>query len=78
MQNIESLHFTEDETLEYRRKLMRETEKKITLLGTSMPSKEEQYFGTYHVVVGRHKVYYSLDPLGTVAYIESLKHMRMQ
>lgn len=41
LQNIESLHFTEDETSEYRRKLMREIEKKITLLGTSMPSKEE-------------------------------------
>ncbi len=62
LQNTESLHFTEDETSEYRRKLMREIEKKITLLGTSMPSNEEQYFGTYHVLVGRHKVYYSLDP----------------
>lgn len=78
LQSIESLHFTENETSEYRRNLMHEIERKIILLGTSMPSKEEQYFGTYRVVVGRHKVYYSLDPLGTLAYIESLKHMRMQ
>lgn len=78
LQNVESLHFTEDETSEYRRKLMREIERKVILLGRSMPSQEEQHFGTYRVVVGRHKAYYSLDSLGTVAYIESIKHVRMQ
>ncbi len=78
LRSIESLHFTEDETSNYRRNLIREIEQKIVVLGTSMPSKEEPYLGTYRVVVDRHKVYYSLDPLGTVAYIESIKHTRMQ
>ena len=78
LQNIESWHFTEDETSTYLRQLVHEIERKIILFGTSMPSKEEQYFGTYRVIVGRHKVYYSLDPLGTIAYVESIKHMRMQ
>ncbi|KPV43977.1 hypothetical protein [Alicyclobacillus ferrooxydans] len=78
LQSITSSHFTPDETSIYRRNLMNEIEQKIIVLGTSMPSKEEQYLGTYRVVVDRHKVYYSLDPLGTVAYIESIKHMRMQ
>ena len=57
---------------------MREIESKIILLGTSMPSKEEQHFGTYRVVIDRLKVYYSLNSTGTVAYIESIKQMRMQ
>jgi len=43
-----------------------------------MPFKEEQHFGTYRVVVDHYKVYYSLDTLGTFAYIESIKHVRMQ
>jgi len=78
LQSMESLRFTEDETSEYRRKLMHEIERKIIILGTSMPSKEEEHFGTYRVVVDRHKVYYSLGSNGTVAYIESIKHVRMQ
>ena len=78
LQNIGSLHFTEDETSTYLRQLVHEIERKIILIETSMPSKEEQYFGTYRVIVGRHKVYYSINPLGTIAYVESIKHMRMQ
>jgi len=78
LQSMESLHFTEDETSEYRRKLMHEIERKIIILGTSIPSKEKEHFGTYRVVVDRHKVYYSLGYNGSVAYIESIKHMNMQ
>ena len=78
LQDMKSLRFTEEETSGYRRKIMREIERKIMLLGTSMPSKEEQHYGIYRVVVDRHKVYYSLNTFGTIAYIESIKHMRMQ
>lgn len=78
LRNLQSVRFSEAETSEYRRKLMRQIEHKVILLGTSMPSEEEQYFGTYRVVVDRHKVYYSLNSTGTVAYIESIKHVRMQ
>ncbi len=46
LRNMESLRFTQDETSEYRRKLMSEIEHKILLFG--------------------------------VAYIEFIKHMRMQ
>ena len=78
LQNLESQRFAEHETSEYQRKLVHEIERKIMLLGTSMPSREAAYRGTYRVLVGRHKVYYSFDGSGTVAYIESIKHMRMQ
>lgn len=78
LKNMESQRFTENETFEYRYKLMHEIERKIMLLGTSMPSKEGSYHGTYRILVDRHKVYYSFDGLGTTAYIEFIKHMRMQ
>lgn len=78
LHSMESIHFTKDKTSQYRRNLMHEIERKIILFGTSVPSKEDPYFGTYRVVVDRHKVYYSLGALGTVAYIESIRHMRMQ
>lgn len=39
---------------EYRRKLMHDIERKIILLGTSMPPKEEHHYGTYRVVVWEH------------------------
>lgn len=78
LQSMESERFTKDETSQYRRKLMHEIERKVILLGTSMPSQEDHYFGTYRVVVEPYKVYYSLGSLGTVAFIESIRHMRMQ
>jgi len=41
LRNMESLRYTQDETSEYRRKLMRGIEHKIMFFGKSMPSKEE-------------------------------------
>lgn len=66
------------ETAEYRRRLMGEVERKIQVLGTSMPSPEEQYQGTYRILVDPYKVYYSLNAAHTGVYIEAIKHMRMQ
>jgi hypothetical protein len=34
--------------------------------------------GTYRILVDTYKVYYSLNAAHTEAYIEAIKHMRMQ
>ncbi len=78
LQAIESPRFSTRETAEYRRRLMGEIERKIQVLGTSTPSPEEQYQGTYRILVEPYKVYYSLNAAHTEAYIEAIKHMRMQ
>ena len=78
LQAIESPRFSARETVEYRRRLMGDIERKVQVLGTSMPSPEEQYMGTYRILVDTYKVYYSLNAAHTEAYIEAIKHMRMQ
>ena len=78
LQAIESLRFSARETAAYRRRLMGDIERKVQVLGTSMPSPEEHYMGTYRILVDTYKVYYSLDAAHTEAYIEAIKHMRMQ
>lgn len=78
LNTMESLRFSVDETLEYRRKLMRDIERKVILLGASIPSKEEQYQGTYRIMIDRYKAYYALSNDGTIAYIETIAHMHMQ
>lgn len=77
LQAIESPHFTALETAEYRRRLVGEIERKIRVLGTTMPSPEEPYEGTYRILIDRYKVYYSLNVGRTEVYIEAIKHMRM-
>ncbi len=74
LQAIESPRFSTRETAEHRRRLMGEIERKIQVLGTRMLSLEEQYQGTYRILVDPYKVYYSLN----AAHIEAIKHTRMQ
>ncbi len=78
LQAIESPRFSARETAAYRRCLMGDIERKIQVLGISMPSPEEHYMGTYRILVDTYKVYYSLNAANTEAYIEAIKHMRMQ
>ena len=72
LQAIESPRFSARETAAYRRRLMGEIERKVQVLGTSMPLPKEQYMGTYRILVDTYKVYYSLNAEHTEAYIERL------
>ncbi len=56
---------------------MGDIERKVHVLGTSTLSPEEQYLGTYRILVDTYKVYYSLNVEDTEAYIEAIKHMGM-
>ncbi len=48
------------------------------LLGTSMPSRDEQYHGTYFVLVDRYKIYYKLSDDGKLAFVQTARHTHMQ
>lgn len=74
--SIESAHFTEQETVEYKKKIAREIERKITTLKTSMPTREENWKGTYRILVDRYKVYYSFSEDQQICYIEGFRHQR--
>jgi methylphosphotriester-DNA--protein-cysteine methyltransferase len=53
-------------------------ESKIMLLGASMPSRDEQYRGTFFVLVDRYKIYYKLSNDGKIAFVQTARHTRMQ
>ncbi len=65
LQAIESLRFSARKTAAYRRRLMGDIERKVQVMGTSMPSPEEQYMESYRILVDTYKVYYSLNAAHT-------------
>ncbi len=76
--SLTSPRFSADETAEYRRRLLQTVENKIMLLGTSMPSRDEQYHGTYFVLVDGYKIYYKLSDDGKLAFVQTARHTHMQ
>ncbi len=76
--SLTSARFSVDETIEYRRRLLQMVESKIMLLGASMPSRDEQYRGTFFVLVDRYKIYYKLSNDGKIAFVQTARHTRMQ
>lgn len=73
---IESVHFSEYETMEYKKRLARNIEEKIATLKTSMPTREENWKGTYRLLIDQYKVYYSFSEDQRICYIEGFRHQR--
>lgn len=76
--SLASPRFSDDETTEYRRRLLQMAESKVILIGASMRSRDEQYKGTYFVIVDRYKIYYKLSDDGKIAFVQTARHTRMQ
>ena len=75
--SLTSVRFSTYETAEYRLRLFQMAEDKIMLLGTSIPSRDEQYRGTYSVLVDRYKIYYKLSNDGKTAFVQTARHAHM-
>lgn len=74
--NIRSNYFTSAETKEYKKRLLRNIEEKVLLLGTSIPAKEEGWEGSYKIIIDKFVVYYSFSEDKKTCYIEYFKHSR--
>ncbi|WP_425541846.1 type II toxin-antitoxin system RelE/ParE family toxin [Bacillus carboniphilus] len=74
--NIQSNHFTSEETKEYKKKLVRRMEEKIVLLGTSVAVDKPEWEGSYKIIIDKYIVYYSFSNDRTICYIEYFKHSR--
>ncbi len=73
---IQSRHFTSNETKEYKKWLVYRIQEKISLLGTSIPTNESGWEGSYKIIVDKYIVYYSFSSDHTICYIEYFKHSR--
>ena len=54
--NIRSKHFTYIETRKYKKELVKKIEKKINLLGTSIPADNPRWEGTYKLIVDKYVI----------------------
>ena len=78
-QNIKSNRFTLQETKEYKKRLVKKIDKKIPLLGTSIPVQDHHgWEGSYKVNIDNFVVYYSFSPDKKTCYIEYFKHFRQE
>ncbi|WP_332632563.1 type II toxin-antitoxin system RelE/ParE family toxin [Halalkalibacter flavus] len=74
--NIQSQHFTLQETKEYKKNLVKNIEEKVSLLGTSIPVNKPEWEGSYKIIIDKYIIYYSLSDDRTTCYIEYFKHSR--
>ncbi len=75
---ISSERFTIEETMVYKRHIVKEIERKILFMMEVTPSKEPEWRGTYRILVGNYKVYYSFSEDMNHCYIEGLKHQHQK
>ncbi|OLO37132.1 hypothetical protein BTR23_14490 [Alkalihalophilus pseudofirmus] len=75
--NIQSQHFTLEETKEHK-KVVKKIEEKIALLGTSIPADKPEWEGSYKIIIDKYIIYYSFSNEGTTCYIEYFKHSRQE
>lgn len=76
--NMQIQHFTSIETKEYKKDLVNRIEEKISLLGTSIPSNQPEWEGSYKIIIDKYIVYYSFSVDQTICYIEFFKHSRQK
>lgn len=74
LRHIRSIHFSKEETKEYKVHLVREIEQKISVLMKIVPSNEPSWKGTYRLFVDKFKVYYSFSADKRTCFIEALRH----
>jgi plasmid stabilization system protein ParE len=78
LKQIQSIHFTQEETKRYQINLVRAIEQKIAVLLEAMPANEPSWQGTYRILVDKYKVYYSFSEDKRTCYIEALRHQHQQ
>ncbi|MDG5788402.1 type II toxin-antitoxin system RelE/ParE family toxin [Evansella sp. AB-P1] len=76
--NIQSQHFTLQETKEYKKNLVKNIVEKVSLLGTSIPVNKLEWEGSYKIISDKYIIYYSLSDDRTTCYIEYFKHSRQK
>lgn len=76
--NIRSDYYTSSETKEYKKRLLKNIQEKVLLLGTSIPVKKEEWKGSYKIIIDKFIVYYSFSEDQDVCYIEYFKHSSRQ
>jgi len=72
--NIRSHHYTPSETDEYKKRLLKNIQDKISLIGISIPAEKEAWKGSYKIIIDKFIVYYSFSEDQTICYIEYFKH----
>lgn len=72
--NIRSQYYTPFETAEYKKRLLKTIQEKVSLLGTSVPAKREEWKGSYKIIIDKFIVYYSFSEDGEICYIEYFMH----
>ncbi|MCF2939589.1 type II toxin-antitoxin system RelE/ParE family toxin [Paenibacillus alkaliterrae] len=76
IQQIKSDRYTQQETIDYKIKLIRRVETTVVNMGTTMPSRE--YRNTYYCIVDRYVVSYKVMDKGERYVITSFKHGAMK
>lgn len=76
--NIQSQHFTIEETKEYKKSLVKKIEEKIALLGTSIPAERPEWEGSFKIIIDKYIIYYSFSDDSATCYIEYFKHSRQK
>ncbi|MYL57205.1 hypothetical protein GLW20_06770 [Virgibacillus halodenitrificans] len=72
--NTRSQHYTQFETAEYKKRLLKNIQEKVSLLGTSIPVKEDGWEGSYKIIIDKFVVYYSFSKKQDICYIEYFRH----
>lgn len=72
--NIRSQHYTQFETAEYKKRLLNNIQEKVSLLGTSIPVKGDEWKGSYKIIIDKFIVYYSFSEKRDICYIEYFNH----
>src|SRR5690625_615961 len=72
--NIRSQHYTQLETAQYKKRLLENIQEKVILLGTSIPVKQDEWKGSYKIIIDKFIVYYSFSEKRDICYIEYFKH----
>jgi hypothetical protein len=76
--HIQSQHFTSKQTKEYNKDLVNRIRNKISLLGTTIPTNQSGWEGSYKIIIDKYIVYYSFSVDWTICYIEYFKHSRQK
>src|SRR5690625_5932945 len=59
--NIQSQYYTQSENAQYKKRLLENIQEKVILLGTSIPVKQDEWKGSYKIIIDKFIVYYSFS-----------------
>lgn len=76
LKNIQSIHFTSEETKRYRIGLVKKIEQKVSTLLDSIPVQDPAWEGTYRLLIDMYNVYYSFSSDKRSCLIEVVWHQR--